>query len=367
MNYNNNNQTLNVRNINSKSIKTNNIEIGHVVYPNNRPFENGQVLSSNMDGTSSWTTIVSGITGVTGTQNQIDVTNGTIVSLDNNLIVDNLITNGDFLPQRGITGIISIGYGTLQSNTTGTNNIGIGYEALYRNITGNDNIAIGLQALNHSISQRNIAIGSNALLINNSTDNVAIGVNALSANTSGHYNCAIGNVALFNNIIGNNNIAVGYSAAISGNTASNNCIYIGATGNTSDSDYTYNFGIVRQITGSIFLSETGNTGNGVTFINTNVSYYNFNNTMNLQLRTNGITCTLGFTHNYGNPILSGSLNISPNPSATSSGNITLLYTGLYIAGSYTVDTSGIFTIYCTLQLVSSNTLIIPNQNLTYLL
>ena len=170
--------------------------------------------------------------------------------------------------------------GTLGANTTGGNNIAVGTFALASNTTGSSNTAIGTSALQaNTQGVRNIAIGSNALssftnvtyLVQNSPrnegDNIAIGDSAmLNANncasnvaigsrtlkscnggqlnvaigshkednyeftyapplwslTSGWYNNAIGNHALYSTTTGSNNNAIGTNALAYNETGSYN-------------------------------------------------------------------------------------------------------------------------------------------------
>ena len=112
---------------------------------------------------------------------------------------------------------ISIGFGTLYSNKTSTDNIAIGGGALHNTI-GNDNIAIGDGALFYNIApspNSNLAIGAYALFSNISGfNNVAVGFAALGSvyadsSGTGNNNIGIGNNALTHNTTGSNNIAIG--------------------------------------------------------------------------------------------------------------------------------------------------------------
>ncbi len=125
-------------------------------------------------------------------------------------------------------GLVAIGNGALNANTTGENNIALGYQALNANTTGTWNIAIGKETLkNNTTGELNTAIGSFALQNNTSGfENVAIGQNALDANTTGFNNLGIGNGSLNNNTTGSYNIAVG-KFSLRNNTAGNNNIAVG--------------------------------------------------------------------------------------------------------------------------------------------
>lgn len=129
-----------------------------------------------------------------------------------------------------ITNNYGIGIGSLQVNTTGTQNVGFGRWAFLSNTTGSNNTSIGHDALSRNTTgSGNTAVGAWAMLLNTTgTRNTVVGNDALSRNTLGSDNTAIGHNALLQNlgrlitfplpfITGNYNTAVG-SGALYGNT-----------------------------------------------------------------------------------------------------------------------------------------------------
>ena len=96
------------------------------------------------------------------------------------------------------------GSGALFHNTTDSNTAD-GYQALYENKTGSGNVAIGAQALNSNTQGLgNVAVGANVLSF--------VGASTLGANVTGNFNTAVGWLALSGNITGSDNVAVGVEA-----------------------------------------------------------------------------------------------------------------------------------------------------------
>ena len=114
---------------------------------------------------------------------------------------------------------IALGFGALQSNTTGVSNIATGATALYSNTTGSYNTATG-----------NDALASNTT----GNDNTVCGANALENNSTGSGNTAIGAIALEWNFTGNSNIAIGEQAANNVSGSNSNNIHIGSLGSLAD-------------------------------------------------------------------------------------------------------------------------------------
>jgi hypothetical protein len=103
-----------------------------------------------------------------------------------------------------------VGYGSLDSLTTGTNNTAVGAAALASDSVGGDNTAVGSAALGYNLGTANTAVGANALPNNSDgTYNTAVGVEALFENTTGNDNVGIGRKALYNNSTGSYTTAVG--------------------------------------------------------------------------------------------------------------------------------------------------------------
>ena len=135
---------------------------------------------------------------------------------------------------------IGIGSSTLTSNTTGNDNIGNGFNALYSNTTGSNNVSFGNSALySNTIGNSNFGLGSNSLYSNiNGSDNVAIGDSSLYNNNTGIKNISIGSMSLSSNTGGSNNVAIGYQAGynsgVSITTGANNTfIGYGSTSSTN--------------------------------------------------------------------------------------------------------------------------------------
>src|SRR5204863_5969730 len=107
-----------------------------------------------------------------------------------------LNNNGNF---NTATGSGALFHNTADSNTAD------GYQALYENKTGSGNVAIGTQALNSNTQGLgNVAVGANVLSF--------VGASTLGANVNGSFNTAVGWLALSGNITGSDNIAVGVEA-----------------------------------------------------------------------------------------------------------------------------------------------------------
>lgn len=122
---------------------------------------------------------------------------------------------------------LAVGFGSLDSNTTGSANVAVGNSVLNSNQTGYSNTAIGHQAMmSNTTGFRNVALG--ALSFRDASigrDNTAIGYASLQS-TSGNGNTALGNLALNRNTSGGGNVGVG-SRALFGNTEGNQNIGIG--------------------------------------------------------------------------------------------------------------------------------------------
>jgi len=168
------------------------------------------------------------------------------------------------------TGLTSMGYRTLKSNTTGFDNTAIGKLALYYNTTGGGNAAFGSTALySNTKGSNNTAIGNNALYSNNYGNwNTAVGYNSLKQTTSssqtvvdGYKNTAIGYYSGFTNTTGSNNTFVGYYADAASATLTNaTAIGNGAIVNASNTVQIGNYSVTSVVTNGV-ISATGFTGN----------------------------------------------------------------------------------------------------------
>jgi trimeric autotransporter adhesin len=178
----------------------------------------------------------------------------------------------------------SLGYQTLNSNTTGNSNTSMGFNSLYTNSTGSGNTAIGTTSLfSNTWGVSNSANGISSLYSNTSGGyNTANGAYSLYSNTNGKYNTAIGFFALQLNNIADANTAVGESALANktdgdGNTAvGRQAFYLLANGNNNTA------------LGCMAGYSTPNTLNNVTllgfnagFITTPDNHINIGNTSNV--------------------------------------------------------------------------------------
>jgi trimeric autotransporter adhesin len=196
----------------------------------------------------------------------------------------------------------SIGYQSLNSNTTGSANTAYGTNALNYNTEGNANTANGAAALySNKANSQSTAIGYNAMHFADDrttgrvTYNTAIGVEALKGSTTasdntGRWNTAIGYQSMFSNTSGNGNTANGvlalqYNTTGTSNTANGSYALqyntIGS-GNTADGGYVLQYnteGVYNTASGigALFHNTTGskNTANGAEALTYNTQgWYN---------------------------------------------------------------------------------------------
>lgn len=139
----------------------------------------------------------------------------------------------------------TVGFSTLNSNTSGANNTAVGFKALELNTSGGQNTAMGDNALAHNTSATgntsigyatlaenttgnfNSALGYDALLYNTTGEhNTALGAWAMHFNTIGKWNTALGFSSLQKNISGNNNTSIGQEAGYN-NTSGNGNVFVG--------------------------------------------------------------------------------------------------------------------------------------------
>ena len=180
----------------------------------------GKVLTSDASGVASWATAASSwnLTGNSGTfpsVNFIGTTDYTALSFRVNNVaagkIDQVLSN------------TSLGYMSMQANTSGSHNTAFGFQSLNSNTTANYNTAIGKHALYHNNGSGNTAVGATALFTNSGgTQNTATGLQSLYLNTSGSNNTATGAAALYENSIGSNNTATGHSALTSNTEGNDN-------------------------------------------------------------------------------------------------------------------------------------------------
>jgi hypothetical protein len=185
----------------------------------------------------------------------------------------------------------SLGYQSLNANTSGSFNTSLGSHSLFSNTTGSRNTAIGQSTLSsNTTGTDNTAIGSAALSYNTTgNDNTAVGSISLYFNTAGSYNTAIGKHALMSNSGGNSNTAIGYTALIYNSTGSSNtasgssALFANSTGyfNTANGSQALSnntTGYRNTASGGLALSHNSSgventaTGYGAMYFNTTGSY-----------------------------------------------------------------------------------------------
>jgi hypothetical protein len=168
----------------------------------------------------------------------------------------------------GTGGNTALGYGSLQSNSTGPNNTAVGNLSGYSNTTGGSNTSLGGDSLYlNTTGNNNVALGRIALYSNTTgASNVAIGRDALLSNTTASNNTAVGYQAGYTNVTGTNNTYVGFYAGKFATGTSNT--FLGDESGYTQSSGTYNtyVGVVSgysMTTGSkntIIGSYSGNQG-----------------------------------------------------------------------------------------------------------
>lgn len=182
--------------------------------------DNGQVLTTDGSGITSWTTASGGATTLDGLT---DVTSNYTTTYNMYL--------GAGVGVTTTTGSRNTSLGALsfQGLTAGSNNTAIGHESLNRLTTGGRNVAVGDAALYHAdTGGENVAVGQLALSNNASgSENVAIGRGALSGFGVGGVNTGVG-TSSGSNATGNSNgnIFLGHSAGPSVAGAISNSLWI---------------------------------------------------------------------------------------------------------------------------------------------
>ncbi len=164
------------------------------------------------------------------------------------------IGGGNEVPSNNAGGTnyanVSVGLGSMSSNTTGYANTALGFNTLTNSTTGNVNTAIGINSMQYAVTANgNVAVGANSLGGNVSGEfntavgyqtlrgwggtssvpligNTAVGTTALLRLTNGNNNTVLGYNGFLNTLTASNNISVGYNNATNANNATGN-IYIG--------------------------------------------------------------------------------------------------------------------------------------------
>ncbi len=136
----------------------------------------------------------------------------------------------------------AVGYGSLQYNTSGDDNMGYGFFTLNNNTVGRRNVAIGKMALYSNVGRtENTAVGHHSMYYANNSptygiesNNTALGAYSLhgsgdAAVNTGRRNTALGHSAMRGNTSGNDNVAVGWDALRTNTSGASNT----AVGNSS--------------------------------------------------------------------------------------------------------------------------------------
>ena len=195
------------------------------------------------------------------------------------------------------------GVGALQSNTTGTSNSALGMWSLLYNTTGSNNTANGGGALqSNTTGNYNTAIGVGSLLSNNADNNTAVGYSSLNQNTTGAANTALGRYSAQKNTTGNYNTSIGYNANWYNSTGNNNtalgfyALYDSTASNNTAIGYQAGFAGVANSTGSnnIFI---GYQATGVSATDSNRTWIGNSSTTSTWLAGNvliGTTTDAGY-------------------------------------------------------------------------
>jgi hypothetical protein len=175
-----------------------------------------------------------------------------------------LNTTGVFNTALGVSTLIAnttgdvntaVGDAALQANTTGDYNVGVGANALFSNTTGVNNVAVGHDSLSQSTTGNYItSVGDTAMLFHQSGDyDTALGSFALKGGTTSNHNTSLGAASMFGVTTGAYNTAAGYGALINGTGAN----YVSAIGASALPDL--------AMTGDNFTTAVGyGTGGGIT-------------------------------------------------------------------------------------------------------
>lgn len=122
------------------------------------------------------------------------------------------------------------GPGTLENNTTGTQNVAFGTNALRLNQTGTHNVAFGAYTLEANVSNSgNAAFGTNALKVATADYNTAFGTQALALNTTGASNTVMGYNAASKITEGSNNVVLGVNGLANAAQTTSGVVVIGTT------------------------------------------------------------------------------------------------------------------------------------------
>jgi len=220
------------------------------------------------------------VTNLTGTAS-INI-NGTVGATTANSGAFTTLSSTSDATINGLT--VGLGGGS------GATNSALGVLALFTNSTGTYNLALGNYALYSNTANYNTAVGSTAMYTNSTgASNVATGVSSLYANTTGSFNTAGGVLALRSNTTGSNNTALGEEALQANTTADNN------TAVGFQSSYTNQTGTGTTAIGYQALAL--NTANYNTAVGSTSLKYNTTGDSNVAL---GAAALVSNTSGYGN-------------------------------------------------------------------
>lgn len=256
-----------------------------IALPNNRG-TNGQVLTTDGAGLSSWTNGNAFNWGTSGNAGTIAGTNfiGNVddVALEFRMNNQRAGYIGNDANSNAYFGHLS-GF----SNTSGNGNTGIGKNALGGNTTGGGNTAVGNgAAISNLLASNNVAIGESALVNNqNAGRNTAVGASAMLnfnfTNGGAAYNTnntAIGRASFVNlngttNSNANDNVAIGVNSGFHA-TTNTGCTYLGTS--TTDATTGYINGTALGYNCTLDASNRVRLGgSGVTSVGGPVAYTNF--------------------------------------------------------------------------------------------
>ncbi|MGB0974220.1 MAG: tail fiber domain-containing protein [Flavobacteriaceae bacterium] len=214
---------------------------GNYVFPTTDG-TSGQVLSTDGAGNVSWSTILGNelIDADGDTKIQVEE------SADEDIIRFDLGGTEHFKMDGPRLEVLNSGNSVFIGENAGLNddlsantNVAVGRNTLRNNSTGAFNTAIGDNAMFNSTNVGNTAVGASSLYSNTSYNNTAIGVNALRFNTTGYENVTLGYGSLRNNVTGNRNTALGFEAGLNSSGSNNILIGYRAGNNETGSNLLY--------------------------------------------------------------------------------------------------------------------------------
>ena len=210
---------------------------------------------------------------------------------------------GPFGPAQG-SGNIAIGASAMAQNFTGEQNVAVGGGGTMQyNSSGSNNVAMGWMAMlgdsvNSSVGGNNVAIGAQALYSQqNGNNNTSVGTESLKTLTTGGNNTGVGYCALNLLTTGADNACLGESSLLSVTTGTGN-VGIGSDAGKSITTGTYNtvvgFGTASNSAGATGTANAAIGASALALMTTG----SFNSVLGAEA---GASLTTGF----GNTILGG--------------------------------------------------------------